>query len=290
MLWGVVAAAFSVSSRNHAFDLQHMQMPRGVGLLWRSQHGVADWLIVRCSRRQPLSSSCRRHAVRGSPTLDFAMTRFDVFGYPALQPKLPIEDRLRAQGLPESEIMRRKKISDSARGRVPWNKGKKHSAGVGAACRSPFAQSRQHRKRNLGAIELMNANSDFVQRECVSHTASGKLASCRLAGWLGSRSSGTNRCIVHCVCRVAGEHQDRHAGGDAAAGGAGQGAVLGAPSPDAAEKGKAGEPCHLQSRRPIRTCADTPGTCCFRHLRRPWPVALQSVTGLARCPCVTLNP
>jgi NUMOD3 motif len=49
---------------------------------------------------------------------------------PALQPKLPIEERLKAQGVPDAEIARRKKISDTAKGRVPWNKGKKHSAGA----------------------------------------------------------------------------------------------------------------------------------------------------------------
>ena len=67
------------------------------------------------------------------PASKVADARLNVFEYPALQPKLPIEERLRAQGLPEAEVARRKKISDSARGRVPWNKGKKHSAGGSCA-------------------------------------------------------------------------------------------------------------------------------------------------------------
>lgn len=47
-----------------------------------------------------------------------------------IQPKMPIEVRLAAQGLPEAEIQRRKRISEAAKGRTAWNKGLKHSAGA----------------------------------------------------------------------------------------------------------------------------------------------------------------
>lgn len=45
------------------------------------------------------------------------------------QPKTPIEVRLAKLGLSEAEIQRRKRISEAAKGRAAWNKGKKHSAG-----------------------------------------------------------------------------------------------------------------------------------------------------------------
>ncbi len=45
------------------------------------------------------------------------------------QLKTPIEVRLAKLGLSEAEIQRRKRISEAAKGRAAWNKGKKHSAG-----------------------------------------------------------------------------------------------------------------------------------------------------------------
>jgi NUMOD3 motif len=97
------------------------------------------WQVCALQRHsQPLSSSYSKHSVKGSPSLESCCDEgLHISRSPALQPKLPIEERLRAQGLPEAEIARRKKISDSARGRVPWNKGKKHSAGARRSLRSP---------------------------------------------------------------------------------------------------------------------------------------------------------
>ncbi len=107
---------------------------------------------MRCSHSQPLSSRYNQHSVKGSPSLESCSDEgLHIVWTPALQPKLPIEERLRAQGLPEAEIARRKKISDSARGRVPWNKGKKHSAGAGRSLRLP-----------LGALSAAEHAHDMV--------------------------------------------------------------------------------------------------------------------------------
>lgn len=127
-----------------------------------------------------------------------------------------------------------------------------------------------------------------------------------------------HKCVTH-VCRVAGEHQDRHAGGDAAAGGAGQSAVLGAPPPDAAQEGKAGvfsgqaqstpvQPTSLQygpvQSGPVQSSPATPGfgflalaaaassRCCHHSLScsQPLQIHVAMVTCHDAPPCQPCSP
>jgi hypothetical protein len=104
-----------------------------------------------------------------------------------------------------------------------------------------------------------------------------------------------NKAAYH-FCRVAGEHQDRHAGGDAAAGGAGQSAVLSAASPDAAQEGEAsacscyfvvemgGFPVSCSAEAHVKLTMDTVRTlkaaavgtvrCLLTYLLRPFPIVM----------------